>query len=117
MQQFHIAGIRGVTVKHLGRPTDAAHNFGQRRVLKIGQRCAGFPLNAEPVRKRFQSPCWRARLFRSSINVGGKVPAVTSRFQSGDARNDMRIHEILDLGPKTLNFYRVGEIHTISFCV
>ena len=37
LDRFHVAGVGRGAVEHLGRPRNAAHRFGQRRVFEIGQ--------------------------------------------------------------------------------
>ena len=37
LDRLHVAGVGRGTVEHFGRPWNAPHRFGKRRVFEIGQ--------------------------------------------------------------------------------
>jgi hypothetical protein len=39
MEHFHVAGIRGGTIKNLGCPQDASHFLRAQRVFEVGESC------------------------------------------------------------------------------
>ena len=93
VQQLDVAGVRGAAVEHLGRPGQAAHGFGQRRVVQIRQARAGFV-----IAQRGQEQVPQPFFARQGLEVFEERRRVVARLHGGMPGGVVGQHVAVDEG-------------------
>lgn len=92
VQQLDVAGVWRLAVEHLGRPGQAAHGLGQRRVVQVGQARARLII---PQRGQEQVP--QTLLTRQRLEVFDKRRRVVARrhgrVPGGVVGQQIAVHE------------------------
>ena len=110
VQQFHVAGIGRAAVEHLTGPGNAAHDFCQRRIVKVAQ--AGTRLSICQVRQKQVPKAFLARKAFEVLQKRGWVQAVVHGTVPGRVvRQNITLHERLQLLAQCQRPGRMCEVH------
>ena len=112
MQQLHVAGVRGVAVEYLRRPTDAAHDLCQRRVLEIAQAAARL-VSVQRREKQVPQPLFLRQRFQVTHEGHRKLTGSNFPVPLRKTRYNVLVQKTANLLAECFGVGAVGKIHSL----
>jgi hypothetical protein len=110
VQQLHVAGVGRAAVEHLGRPGQAPHGLGQRRIVQIGKARARLVVT-QPGQEQVPQTFLARQRFQV-FQEWRRIDAVLHRLVPGRVVGQhIALHEIAQTLLQGLGLGAVFEVH------